>query len=148
MAPRIYCRNQKISILLKSISLDSVPRGVLPAWRFAYHSAAPPVQREFLCLHEAVWSFWERQSVHTTITSFSRSKHLPDRVNKGERIRCIDPECSSKIVAASSYKCRNCHLDNIEALTKRIAEKESNQGTRNPRSLTGEWKIPKDKYQK
>ena len=56
MAPGIYSRYSEYHILPKSISLETVPRGVLSMWRSAYHSATPPVQREFLFLSEAMRS--------------------------------------------------------------------------------------------
>ena len=55
-APRIYGRHKKYHTVPKSISLETVPAGVLPMWRSAYNSLTPPIQREFLCLSEAIRS--------------------------------------------------------------------------------------------
>ena len=55
-APRIYGKHRKSSQVPLSISAETIPRGTLPDWRSAYLSATPPVQRELLCISEAVRS--------------------------------------------------------------------------------------------
>ena len=58
----------------------TVPKGTLPAWMSAYLDTAPPVQREFLCISEAVRSLLlrsgeERPSIFP-ISFYEASKEI------------------------------------------------------------------------
>ena len=65
-------------------------------------------------------------------------------MNKGLRIRCINPVCSPEFSVTSKYKCVQCGLDNLDALTKREKhEKQAVLGTQNLLFTTREYKIPK-----
>ena len=88
--------------------------------------------------HSKVMGSGEGKKYIKALTSSSLSQRLLAQIDKGERIRCIDHLCSSTLTAASAYKWGNCHLDNIDALTKKEkGMKQSIQGTQNPRFLTG-----------
>ena len=55
-APRIYGKHKKGIQVPLCCNMEAIPKGVLPQWRNAYLCATPPVQRELLCISEAVRS--------------------------------------------------------------------------------------------
>ena len=54
-APRIYTQKKSGQVPL-CCNLEAIPSGALRQWRNAYHCATPSVQRELLCISEAVRS--------------------------------------------------------------------------------------------
>ena len=54
--------------------------------------------------------------------SSSRSKQLLHRVNEGESIDCLNPDCNQTLHNASNYKCRSCHIDMIRFLENRVKQ--------------------------